>query len=69
MKTSKYDQILRIEGKNALEALNLNTNQTDIYSSKMEVVSTISGAIVDKVDENYSVIYSDSEKIYINIVS
>ena len=62
----KYDQILRIEGKNALEAIKLDTNQTDIYSSKMEIVSTISGAIVDKVDENYSVIYSDSEKIYIN---
>ena len=62
----KYDQILRIEGKNAVEAITLNTNQTDIYSSTMEVVSTISGAIVDTVDENYAVIYSDSEKIYIN---
>ena len=41
-------------------------SQTDIYSKNMEIVSTISGAIVDTVDENYAVIYSDSEKIYIN---
>ena len=32
----------------------------------MEIISTISGAIIDTVDENYSVIYSDSEKIYID---
>lgn len=70
---SEYEYILKIEGKNALEAKKYDFEETDIYSKNMEIVSTISGAIVDTVDENYSVIYSDSEKIYIdkdgNIVS
>lgn len=63
---AKYDFILKVEGKNALEAVIMNENQTDIYSSKMEIVATINSAIVDTVNENYAVIYSDSEKIYIN---
>ena len=69
----EYEYILKIEGKNALEAKKYESDETDIYSKNMEIVSTISGAIVDTVDENFSVIYSNSEKIYIgkdgNIVS
>lgn len=63
---SEYEYILKIDGKNALEAKKYDSEDTDIYSENMEIVSTISGAIVDIVDENYSVIYSNSEKIYIN---
>ena len=62
----EYDQILVIEGKKALEAIKTEKDCTDIYSKDMELVCTVGGAIVDKVDENYSVIYSNSEKIYID---
>ncbi|MGN1299555.1 MAG: WG repeat-containing protein [Candidatus Scatovivens sp.] len=63
---AEYEYILNIEGANALEAKKFDSDETDIYSKNMEIVSTISRAIVDRVDENYSVIYSDNEKIYIN---
>ena len=70
---AEYEYILKIDGKKALEAKKYDSDDTDIYSGNMEIVSTISGAIVDIIDENYSVIYSNSEKIYIdkngNIVS
>lgn len=63
---SEYEYILKIDGKKALEAKKYNSEETDIYSKNMKIISTISGAIIDTVDENYSVIYSDSEKIYID---
>ena len=63
---AEYEYILKIDGKNALEAKKYDSDQTDIYSKNMEVVSTISGAIVDSIDEKFSVVYSDNEKIYIN---
>ena len=62
----EYQQILKIEGINALEARKFDIDETDIYSSQMKIVSTISGAIVDTVDENHAVVYSNSEKIYLN---
>lgn len=63
---AEYEYILKIEGKNSIEAKKYNSDETDIYSKNMEIVATISGAIVDTVNENYSVIYSNSEKIYID---
>ena len=62
----KYEYILKINGMNALEAKKSNINQTDIYSRKLEIISTVDGAIVDKVDENYAVVYSNSERFYID---
>lgn len=63
---AEYEYILKIEEKNALEAKKIESDDTDIYSKNMEIVATVSGAIVDTVNKNYSVVYSNSEKIYIN---
>ena len=59
-----YDSILKIYNINALEAR--RENETDIYSSKMTKVSTISDAIVENVKEKYAVIYSNTQKLYID---
>lgn len=59
-----YDSILKIYNINALEAK--KENETDIYSSKMLKISTISDAIVENVNEKYAVIYSNTQKLYID---
>ena len=59
-----YNLILNIEGTKLLEAINDETGDVDIYNSKLEKVSTINGGIVEKVNNNYIVVYSNSEMQY-----
>ena len=62
----KYEMILKIEGTNALEARDAENNMT-LYNSNLEEVFTLKNAVVQNIDENYTVIYSDSEMKYIDI--
>lgn len=60
----EYDSILKIENINALEAK--NGNETTIYSKNLDKISTISDAIVENLENNYAVVYSKNERIYLN---
>ncbi len=61
-----YEYILKVDGKEALEAKQQDSEITDIYSKDMEKVLSMDGAILDSVDETYFVVYSNSEKVYLN---
>jgi hypothetical protein len=62
---SEYTFMLKIAGCNALEA-EKEDGTVDIYSKNLEKVSTMMGAIVENIDDNYTSIYSYTEMIYIN---
>jgi hypothetical protein len=62
----EYTFMLKISGCNAIEA-EKEDGSVDIYSKYLEKVSTINDAIVEKVNDNYSLIYSNNEMIYINV--
>ena len=59
-----YSSILNVENTNILEARNDETGEVDIYNLDMEKVCTISGAIVEKIDESYVRVYSDTQMQY-----
>lgn len=59
-----YTSILNMEGTKLIEARNDETGDVDIYNYELKKISTISGGIVEKVNENYIVIYSESEMMY-----
>lgn len=61
-----YTTVLNIEGTKLIEARDDVTGNVDMYNSKLEKILTISGGIVEKVDENYIVIYSQTERVYVN---
>lgn len=61
----QYAFMLVVDGKNAIEA-DTHDGNMDIYSRKIEKIFTLSGAIVENVDENYTMIYSNTEIRYIN---
>ena len=60
-----YEVILKVEGMNAIEARD-EANTLHLYNSKLEEVFALENAVVQKVDDNYTVIYSDTEMKYIN---
>ena len=59
-----YNSILNVDGTNILEARNDETGDVDIYNSKLEKVSTINGGIVEKLSNNYVLVYSNSQMQY-----
>ena len=59
-----YNSILNIEGTKLLEARNAETGDVYIYNSKLENVSKINGGIVEKLNGNYIVVYSNDEMKY-----
>ena len=59
-----YNSILNVDGTKILEARNDETGEVDIYNYKLEKVSTILGGIVEKVDNNYIVVYSNNQMLY-----
>lgn len=61
----EYNFMLVIDGKNMVEAEKLD-GTVDIYSKDIEKVLTMSGAIVENIDENYTIIFSDTETKYLN---
>ena len=61
---AQYDYIIVLENVKALEAR--VGNKVDIYSEKIEKVLSMEDAIVQKVNDEYVSIYSDSEIEYID---
>lgn len=62
---AEYSFMLVIDGTNAIEA-QTQLGEVDIYSNKIEKVATISNAIVENINEEYTMIYSNTDRIYIN---
>lgn len=62
---AEYSFMLLIDGTNAIEA-HTQLGDVDIYSNKIEKVASISNAIIENVDEKYTMIYSDTDRIYID---
>lgn len=61
----EYTFMLVVDGKRAIEAEKLD-GTVDIYSKDIEKVLTINNAVLEKINEDYTVIYSNSEMAYIN---
>ena len=57
--------MLKVDGKNAIEAITAD-GMGDIYSSDIEKVLSIQNIVLETVDENYTVVHSNSECSYIN---
>ncbi|MBR1539847.1 MAG: WG repeat-containing protein [Clostridia bacterium] len=57
--------MLKVDGKNAIEAVTAD-GMGDIYSSELEKVLSIQNAVIEEIDENYTIIHSNSESGYIN---
>lgn len=62
----EYDFIIVIEGSNALQAIKGTENIIDIYSNNLKKTITMEDAIVENINENYSIIYSEKDMKYIN---
>ena len=62
---NQYTFMLKVDGKNAIEAVAAD-GMVDIYSSSIEKVLSIQGAVVEAIDENYTIVHSNSESSYIN---
>jgi hypothetical protein len=62
---AKYDIILKINGINAIEARN-NNGEATIYSNNLDEVCTMSGAIVENVNENFATVYNQTDRIYLD---
>ena len=60
-----YTFMLKVDGKNAIEAVTAD-GIGDIYSSDIEKVLSIQDAVIEEVDENYTVVHSNSQSSYIN---
>lgn len=63
---AQYDYIIVLEDVKALEAR--SGNKVDIFSEKIEKVISLEDAIVQKVNDEYVSVYSDTEIFYINKV-
>ena len=61
----EYEYILVIEGTNMLEARKEN-GDVDIYSNELEKIITMSAAVVEKINKDYTVVYSDTEMKYLD---
>ena len=61
---AKYDYIVLIEGTKTLQAIDGSNNFADIYSSKLEKIFSMSDAIVEKLDDQYTIIYSENDMKY-----
>lgn len=57
--------MLKIDGKNAIEAVTAD-GIGDIYSSNIEKVLSIKDAVVETIDEDWTIIHSNNESGYIN---
>lgn len=60
-----YDFMLKIDGKNAIQAVN-SEGVVDIYSRNIEKVVSVPNAVIENIDEEFDAIYSNSEMYYIN---
>lgn len=62
----KYDFILLIDGSHCLQAIDGMNNLVDIYSQDLKKTVTMKDGIVEHINEEYSIVYSESDMKYIN---
>ncbi|MBR2289407.1 MAG: WG repeat-containing protein [Clostridia bacterium] len=60
-----YTFMLKVDGKDAIEAVTAD-GVRDIFASNMEKVLSVKDAVIETVDENYTVVHSNSEIYYID---
>lgn len=57
--------MLKVDGRNAIEAVT-SDGIGDIYSEKIEKVLSVQDAVLETIDENYTIIHSNRESYYID---
>lgn len=62
----KYDFIILIEGTCFLQAVDGMNGYTDVYSNQLEKVFTMQDCIVQNIENDYSVVYSGTDRKYLN---
>ena len=62
----KYDFIILIEGTCFLQAVDGINGYTDIYSKQLDKVFTMQDCIVQNIENDYSVVYSGTDRKYLN---
>ena len=60
-----YSFMMVIDGTNAIEAVT-QTGDVDIYSDNIEKTATISNAIIENINNEYVVVYSMQDRVYID---
>lgn len=63
---AQYDFIIRIEGTNALQAIDGTNNVVDIYAKDLEKTVSMEDSVVENLKNGYSIIYSGTDMKYIN---
>ena len=61
----EYSFMLVIDGASAIEAVS-QTGEVDIYSDNIEKIATIQDAIIENIGDNYVVVYSMQDRVYID---
>ena len=61
----KYTFMLKIDGRNVIEAITTD-GIGDIYSSEIEKILSIENVVIENVDDNYTIVHSNSESYYID---
>ena len=62
---NQYTFMLKIDGRNAIQAVTAD-GIGDIYSENMEKVISIKDVVLENIDDNYTIVHSNSECYYIN---
>ena len=62
----KYTFMLRVEGTNAIEAVT-SDGVGDIYSKNIEKVLSVKDAVIENINEKYTIVHSNLETYYIDV--
>lgn len=62
---NQYTFMLKVDGKNAIEAITAD-GIGDIYSSNIEKVLSTQNIVLETINEDYTAVHSNSECSYIN---
>ncbi len=62
----EYDFIVLIEGTKSLQAIDGMKNLVDIYSEDLRKTVTMEDGVVEHINEEYSICYSENDMKYIN---
>lgn len=62
----QYEFILLIDGSRSLQAIDGINNLVDIYSEDLKKTVTMKDGIVEHINEEYSIVYSENDMKYIN---
>lgn len=62
----EYDFIIQIDGTKSLQAIDGTNNLVDIYSEDLTKTVTMEDAIVQNLENGYSIVYSETDMKYIN---